>query len=122
MRKPKKYIFAIASLILLSFLYGKPTLAIGLTKPFGGKVTAIIPCKCQWTAWMLPEVVIVGPPRGGAFLKTIFTRLYSYYAVAMGNNVLGQSTSIKLPCMQPAGFACTPPIMYDFMIIVGTSK
>ena len=95
--------------------------ALGLTTPFGGRVLSIIPCTCQYTAWMLPRVVVVGPPRSGAFLETIFTRLYKYFNVSPGNWVLGIAANYDVACMQTAGTGCAPSGFYPFMLKIGTS-
>lgn len=89
--------------------------------PFGGQVEAIIPCTCQYTAWMNPQVVTIGPPKGGTFLMTIFAHQYSHYAVSMGNNVLGLASKFQMPCMQTAGLACSEQGQYEPIWMVGTS-
>lgn len=95
--------------------------AISLSKPFGGKVYFKMKCTCQYTAWMKPEVVYVGPPNGGSFLKTIFTREYNNKSVTINHWVLGLSSSAKIPCMITAGLACANYGNYNFMMKVGTN-
>ena len=95
----------------------------GLTTPLGGKVLFVAPCTCQYTSWMLPKVVYVGPPKGGVFLQTIFTRLYSNYSVSPGKSVLGLASNVKMPCMDTAGWVCSARVggPYQTILMIGTS-
>ncbi len=65
-------------------------------KNFGGRILMTIPC----TANLNPtdKLIVVGPPRGGSFLKTTTTRVYSYRSLLPTKWVLGVARNFYGGC------------------------
>lgn len=63
-------------------------LALGFgTTPFGGRIVFTIYCTCN--ANPTDQYIVVGPPRGGAFMKTSGTKVYDYGNFSVGTWLLG---------------------------------
>lgn len=110
----------VVTLIFWPFSYNKALAVSYLPSPFGGKVISVTYCTCQYTAWMLPRMVVVGPPNGGTFMYTIFALLYEHWLVSPGRWILGMAAG-SMPCMMTAGYACYSVGSYKMIYMVGTS-
>lgn len=126
--RPKQFLFSIVTVLLAASLtapFPTPTLKLSLLGariagvPFGGLVLFTIPCTCN--APPTDQLVFVGPPKGGAFMKVATTRVYPKYIVAPGKYVLGLASPAPGICRVFIGLTCIPVGGSPKMIIVGTS-
>jgi hypothetical protein len=81
---------------------------------FGGRIISTIPCTCS-----PGTLVLVGPPRGGYFMRMPSTRLYSRGLVLPGRLILGMSGGYAVCLM--AGDPCSPIGSGSVIIFAGTN-
>lgn len=126
MKQTKKIVFSITVfLFILALVMPASTkaLTLGLTIPFGGKVTNTTFCLCT-----LATKVEVEGAKGGTFMKTLLTRVYDYNKVQEGKNVLGIASQLRYPCKTPdwtsllTGNACADKGSYPMITKIGTSN
>lgn len=99
------YFFVVLTLSLsLIFIFASEVsaAAIGIGRPFGGRVLSIVPCPCSGNS-----VLIIGPPKGGRFVIDFGTRRYLNYAPVPGRWVLGLADAYA-PCLQFILVGCAP--------------
>ncbi len=126
--RPKHFLFSIATVLLAASLVS-PSLTSNLKLsllgagtagvPFGGLVFFTIPCTCN--APPTDQLIFVGPPKGGAFMKVATTRVYRKYVIAPGKYVLGLASPAPGICRVFVGLTCIPVGGGPKIIIVGTS-
>lgn len=113
LKNAKRFFVSVMVLTVMVGIFAiQPASAFSLTstviKPFGGRITAIIP-PVPFECWV-PRIV-VGPPRPiVAALAPPITIIYDWRAISVGNWVLG----IAIP---PIPFICDVPIVWK----IGTS-
>ena len=94
--------------------------------PFGGRITSVIPCTCNWMLGDLSVCVEQLPVAGPPFL--IFTagvsRLYSYFQLLPGSWILGNTYPMVSSCWVGVIPFCVPVdgcALAPIISIVGTS-
>lgn len=111
-----------AALICASFIFSFDAEAQAYpgTHPFGGFVSEVLPCTCECPG---SAVVVVGPPRGGAFMyDACETKVYEYYQIPrVGVWLLGNYKSGG-KCKFHTGGDCVNIPHEGMITIVGTSR
>ena len=97
--------------------------AISFSTPFGGRVTFIQKCTCLNNGDLIrqKELVYVGSPKGGAFIKDLSTRVYKHNSVSTGNWVLGLA-GMSEGCSIQVERSCVQIGQGKLMSKVGTSR
>lgn len=121
MKKSIYTILAVATILAFGLFFAFPNKGLALiggSSPFGGRVSARIPCTCG-----ADSLIFVGPPVGGQFILSPASRVYKNYGVFPPNWVLGLASGfstclVLVPSIPPT---CVPSGNGPIIKIMGTS-
>ncbi|MFA6416231.1 MAG: glycoside hydrolase family protein [Candidatus Paceibacterota bacterium] len=102
----------VAFLVLPSLLLS----AVGLSIPFGGRISAVIPCLFSGGNLLITQIPVAGPPL--LILRPGISKLYAYYQPTPGAHILGTALGSDLCIIFPF-----PPVIVPAPLItmIGTS-
>lgn len=124
----KKNIFIIFLVILgfiiaIGFLpipnqYSKKAIAAFNFGLLGGPIKKIVVCTCSGS-----QLLTIGPPRSGNFIFQPGTsKLFSFWSIKVGSNVIGLSAPTPIACLVYVGTGCVSQGQGKPILIIGTSK
>lgn len=104
--------FFVCLLIVLPSLL----LRAGVSIPFGGRITTVIPCLFSGGNMLITQIPVAGPPM--LILRPGISKLYAYYQPTPGNNILGTAFGADVCIIFPF-----PPVVVPAPLItmIGTS-
>lgn len=84
----------------------------------GGPIKKIVACTCSGS-----QLLTIGPPRSGDFIFQPGTsRLFSFWSIKVGSNVIGLSAPTPIACMVYVGISCVNQGQGKPILIIGTSR